>query len=67
MDYNQVIAEYEAEIAVLDHKLSTLKTGRQDVNAYIMQLICMRGDLHQQLHEARAAASRGRPPDRGND
>lgn len=67
MDYRNVIAEYEAEIALMDDKLSKLKTGRQDVNAYIMQLICMRGDLCQQLHEARAAASRGRPPDWGND
>ena len=62
--YEKIISECEAEIAAIDRKLAQLKTTRNwEKNARYNQLNCMRGDLCLQLHAARVAASRGRPPD----
>lgn len=64
--YEKLIAEYEAEIAAIDQKLARLKSSNNWLeNARYNQLSCMRGDLCLQLHAARIAASRGRPPDGG--
>lgn len=66
--YEKLIAEYEAEISDIDAKLARLKSSNNWMkNARYNQLSCMRGDLCLQLHAARIAASRGRPPDRGWD
>lgn len=70
-NYEKLITEYEAEIAAIDAKLARLKSSNNWMeNARYNQLSCMRGDLCLQLHAARIAASRGRPPDKidcGND
>ncbi|WP_195984063.1 hypothetical protein [Clostridium sp. D33t1_170424_F3] len=71
MDCNDLKKEIErnekliAEIAVIDAKIASLKsTNNWMENARYNQLSCMRGDLCLQLHAARIAASRGRPPDK---
>ena len=65
-NYEKLISECEAEVAAIDAKLAQLKTTRNwEKNARYNQLKCMRGDLCLQLHAARIAASRGRPPDGG--
>ncbi|WP_050698027.1 hypothetical protein [Anaeromassilibacillus senegalensis] len=67
MNYKETIAECEAEIAVIDAKLAQIRTSNNWLeNARYNQLSCMRGDLCLQLHAARIAASRGRPPDGGD-
>ncbi|WP_050697713.1 hypothetical protein [Anaeromassilibacillus senegalensis] len=70
-NYEKLITEYEAEIAAIDAKLAQLRTSNNWMeNARYNQLSCIRGDLCLQLHAARIAASRGRPPDEtscGND
>lgn len=63
----QVVAEYEDEIAAVDRRIAQLKTNRRwENNARYKHLECMRSDLMRQLHEARTAAARGRPPDGGD-
>ncbi len=61
--YDNVIAEYEAEIAAVGRRMEALRAAGRlwEENARYKQLECMRSDLMCQLHEARAASSRGRP------
>lgn len=64
--YEQTIAEYEAEIEAVACRIAEIKTGCDwEDNARYKHLECMRSDLMRQLHEARTAAARGRPPSRG--